>query len=167
MAWAVLDEGIKARINTRHADDAANNGMKTAELGAGERPGVEFVPDLNALERKLFKQGTPASVMIDKGITRLNFALSGEQIAPGKGIRVVLQPLTHDVTTHSLGLCTDTTRGSLKQDFQLLTNAASLPAIYQNKGVYVSRLGMPAASAPSDPTWASLWEFARLYRDKP
>ena len=141
--------------------------MKTAELGAGERPGVEFVPGLNALERKYFKQGATESVMIDKGITRLNFALAGEEIAPGKGIREALQPLTHDVTTRSLGLFTDTARGGLRQDFQLLTNTTSLPAIYQNKGVYVSRLGMTAASAPSDPTWASLQQFSRLYRETP
>ncbi|MCX6866865.1 MAG: pilus assembly PilX N-terminal domain-containing protein [Verrucomicrobia bacterium] len=189
MAWAVLDEGVKARINTRYIDDAASTGMKTAQLGAGERPGVEFIPGLTGLERrffkqgaaeerpvvefmpglkdlerKFFKQGAAESAVIDKGITRLNFALAGENLASGKGVREALMPLTHDFTTQSFGLFTDTARGGLKQDFQLLTNATSLPAVYSGKGVYVSRLGMTAATAPSDPAWASLQQFARLYQ---
>jgi hypothetical protein len=149
MAWAVLDEGVKARINTRYVDDAASTGMKTAQLGAGERPGVEFMPGLKDLERKFFKQGAAESAAIDKGITRLNFALSGENLAPGKGVREALMPLTHDFTTQSFGLFTDTARGGLKQDFHLLTNTTSLPAVYSGKGVYVSRLGMTTANAPS------------------
>jgi hypothetical protein len=165
LAWAVLDEGVKVRINTRYADNATSTGMKTAELGAGERPGVEFIAGLNKLERRFFKEGAPESAKIDKGITRLNFALAGENLAPDKGVREALMPLTHDFTTQSFGLFTDTARGGLKQDFHLLTNTTSLPAVYSGKGVYVSRLGMTAATAPSDPAWASLQQFARLYRD--
>ena len=96
-AWAVLDEGIKARINTRYSDDAASTGAKTMELGSGERPGVEFIAGLNGLERKYFKQGSTQSTTIDKGVTRLNFALVGENFS--KGVREALMPLTHDVTT--------------------------------------------------------------------
>ncbi len=165
LAWAVLDEGVKVRINTRYADDATSNGMKTAELGAGERPGVEFIPGLNELERKFFEKKANESATIDKGISRLNFALAGENLAAG--VREALQPLTHDVTTQSVGLFTDTARGGLKQDFQLLTNTTSLPAGttgYAGNGVYKSRLGMTTANAPSDPRWESLQQFARLYR---
>jgi hypothetical protein len=36
-AWAVSDEGIKARINTPYDKTAATDGAKTAQLGSGER----------------------------------------------------------------------------------------------------------------------------------
>ena len=164
LAWAVLDEGIKARINTRYADDATATATKTMELGAGERPGVEFLPGLSELERRLFEINATESSVIDKGITRLNFSLAGETLA--SGMREALQSLTHDVTTQSLGLFTDTAHGGLKQDFQALMNGSSLPTEYQNKSVYASRLGLPvsATTNPSDPTWASLQQYARLYR---
>ena len=154
LAWAVLDEGIKARINTRYVDNAASTGMKTAELGAGERPGAEFISGLNGLERKFFNDKAQESVTIDKGVTRLNFGFAGETLAPG--VREALMPLTHDVTTQSLGLFTDTARGGLQQDMQVLMNASTLPADYQGKGVYASRGVSPAGAALSDPKWASL-----------
>ena len=163
-AWAVLDEGVKARINTRYADDATNPGTKTLELGAGERPGAEFIPGLGGLERKYFEKNAPESAVIDKGITRLNFALAGATLDKDKDVREVLRSLTHDITTQSIGLFTDTARGGFRQDFQLLTNAKLLPAGYAGKGVYVSRLGMTKATAPSDPRWESLQQFARLYQ---
>jgi hypothetical protein len=165
-AWAVLDEGVKARINTRYADDATSVGTKTLQLGAGERPGAEFIAGLNPLERKFFEKGAPQSALIDKGITRLNFSLAGESLAAAAGVPEALRPLTHDITTQSVGIFTDVARGGLKQDFQLLTNSTSLPSAYLAKGVYVSRLNMPSASVPSDPRWESLQQYARLYRDK-
>jgi len=164
VAWAVMDEGVKVRINTRYADNATANGPKTAALGAGERPGVEFIPGLNGLDRTFFEKGATASALLEKGISRLNFSLAGEQLAPG--VRAALKPLTHDVTTLSTGLFTDTARGGLKEDFHLLTNAATLPAKYKGLGVYASRTVMPAGGGPSDPQWESLQQFAKIYSDK-
>ncbi len=163
-AWAVLDEGIKARVNTPFADGAAAEGAKTAQLGAGERPGIEFLPGLGALERKFYHQASQEFTKISKGISPSNFQLAAETLAPGT--REALMPLAHDLTVHSLGLFTDTARGGLRQDFQLLTNSASLPAPYLGSGVYVSRLGMKAADVPSDPRWDSLHQFSRIDRDK-
>jgi hypothetical protein len=163
-AWAVLDEGIKARVNTPFADGAAAEGAKTAQLGAGERPGIEFLPGLAALDRKFYNQTSQEFIRISKGISPSNFQLAAESLAPAT--REILKPLAHDLTVHSLGLFTDTARGGLRQDFQLLTNSASLPAPYLGSGVYVSRLGMKAADVPSDPRWDSLHEFSRIDRDK-
>lgn len=164
VAWAVLDEGIKARINTPFVDEAASVAAKTLQLGSGERPGVEFLAGLKPLERRFFEKKSPQFAIIEKGISRLNSGLAGEHLA--EGLREALRPLGHDLTTQSIGLFTDTAHGGLKQDMHLLTNPAALPADYRNKGVYVSRLGLTTANAPSDPSWAGLREFARLYRDK-
>ena len=164
LAWAVLDEGIKARVNTPYTANANSVAAKTVQLGAGERPGVEFIDGLSGLERSLFNKDKPEFATIEKGISRLNYGLSAKEL--GKITSEALQAVTHDITTQSLGLFTDTAHGGFKQDFQLLVNTPTLPATYQNKGVYVSRLGMSASTVPSDPTWASLRDFSRLYRDK-
>lgn len=164
VAWAVLDEGVKVRINTPFIDDATTPGAKTVQLGAGERPGTEFISGLGPLKREFFKDQSEKFATIEKGITRANYSLAAEQIS--KGLREALRPHTHDVTTHSVGLLTDTARGGFKQDFQLLTNAANLPTIYQDKGVYATRLDLATSAAPSDPSWTSLHRFARVYRDR-
>ncbi|MEI6675500.1 MAG: hypothetical protein WCO57_10010, partial [Verrucomicrobiota bacterium] len=165
LAWAVLDEGIKARVNTPYIDSATTVGGKIEQLGAGERPGVEFITGLSGLERKMFERKAPplpTAATIDKGITRLNFALAAESLAKGTGD--ALKIATHDVTTHSVGLLTDVAHGGLKKDFQLLVNASTLPTLYNGKSVYASMLGMRATDVPSDPTWASLYQFSRIYR---
>ena len=163
-AWAVLDEGVKARINTPYIDGASSVAAKTLQLGSGERPGVEFITGLGGLSRPSFETTSPDFADFVKGIGDANFGLTAERLAPGSG--EVLKTLTHDVSLHSTGLFTDTARGGFKQDFHLMTNSASLPAPYLNRSVYASRLGMSASTVRSDPTWASLRDFALFYRDK-
>ncbi len=163
-AWAVLDEGVKVRINTPYTDGAGSVAAKTQQLGSGERPGVEFIPGLGALWRGYFNADAAEFADFTKGIGDSQFGATAERLAPGTGD--VLKSLTHDVSLHSLGLFTDTARGGFKQDLQLLMNSSSLPAGYAGNGVYKSRLGMTTATAPSDPRWESLQQFARLYRDK-
>ena len=168
-AWAVMDEGVKVRINTPYAVAPASAGMKTSQLGSGACPNTAAIPDpvdqakrpLATLARPLFLQGSTGFATLEKGITRLNLGLAAESLAAGTG--AALKPLTHDVTSYSVGLLTDTASGGLKEDFSLLSNA--LPAVYTGYGVYATRLGMAASSMVSDPTWASLQQYASLYRD--
>ena len=164
VAWAVLDEGVKVRINTPYSDDATAQSAKTVQLGAGERPGTEFITSLKPLERRFFEQSSEKFGTVRKGVTRLDFGLAAEQLA--KGMREAMRPLTHDVTTFAVGLFTDAARGGFKQDFQMLTNSANLPATYLDKGVYATRLGMATSAAPSDPSWTTFQRFARVYRDR-
>ena len=164
LAWAVLDEGLKARVNTPYIANAVTPGSKTVQLGAGQRPGVEFIDGLSGLERSLFNHDKPPFATIQKGVTRLNYGLAAKNL--GKATREALQAVAHDITTQSIGLFTDTAHGGFKQDFHLLTNAPALPPNYKDSGIYASRLSLNKANAPSDPTWASLRDFSRLYRDK-
>jgi hypothetical protein len=163
-AWAVLDEGVKVRINTPFIEAGAQVDAKTMQLGSGERPGTEFIPGLGGLSRGYFEASSPDFADFVKGIGDASFAVTAERLAPGTG--GVLKSLGHDVTLHSLGLFTNTARGGLKQDFHLLVNSSTLPSAYAAKGVYSTRLGMTSSSAPSDPRWNTLQQFARLYRDK-
>ena len=160
LAWAVLDEGVKARINTGFVASASSDAAKTAQLGAGRRPGVELVNGLSGLERRFFERSHSAYELIEKGISAQNYGIAAEEIEPD--IRDTLRALTHDVTTHSMGLFTDTARGGLRKDFHLLSNQADLPPEYRGKGIYESLLGV---TGPSDPCWESLHQLARVHRD--
>ena len=163
IAWAVLDEGVKARINTSFVDAASSTAEKTAQLGTGQRPGVEFIDGLDALGRDYFEKDSAEFATLSKGVSRPTYALAGDSLSDGVGDS--LQPLLHDVTTHSMGLFTDTARGGLRKDFHLLTNSDSLPDGFSRRGIYQSQLGMGRSESPADPTWDTLSEFSRLYRN--
>ena len=161
-AWAVLDEGVKVRINTPYIDGATAVAAKTLQLGSGERPGLEFIPGLATLRRAFFRSDAAEFADFTKGIGDANFALTAARLAPGTSD--MLKLLTHDISLHSSGLFTDTAHGGLRKDFHLFTNSSNLPGYYATTGVYSSRLSL--TSAPSDPKWSSLLQYARLYRDK-
>lgn len=163
LAWAVMDEGVKVRIDTPYVEQANTKGRQTAQLGSGVRPNTEAIPTLGDLKNGFFEEGAPEYVTIEKGISRLNFDLVARTLASGTEEKLKL--LSHDVTPSSVGLFTDVADGGLKEDMNILTNPASLPVAYDRKGIYASRLGLPASSVPSDPRWESLRDFARLYRD--
>jgi hypothetical protein len=162
-AWAVLDEGVKARINTSFSNTATTTAAKTQQLGAGVRPGTEFIPGLEGLRRSAFEANSPDFADFTQGIGNTNFLSTAERIAPNS--TAALKSFAHDVTLHSLGLFTDTARGGLKQDFHLLTNSSVLPTAYDGRGVYSSRLDLPSNLIPSDPRWESLQQFAQIYQD--
>lgn len=164
LAWAVMDEGVKVRVNTSYNDDAQTQGMKTTQLGTGVNPSTAWIPTLEKLERKYFEKDSEKQEEIAKGVSRLSFGLAADKIFPGSG--ELLKPLGHDVSMSSTGILTDTADGGLKEDFQLLANKANLPGSYAGKGIYESRLGMSPAEAVSDPRWESFQQYASLYRDK-
>ena len=159
-AWAVMDEGVKARINTPFVETTKSQGMQTAQLGSGVRPNVSAIKPLESLKRSYFVHGSQDFATMGKGISRLNFGLAADSLS--SGTREALKPLTHDVTSNSIGLFTDAAGGGLKEDFSLLTNGTTLPTGYKDKGVYTSRLNV---TGPSDPRWESLHQLARLYKE--
>ncbi|MEK7949837.1 hypothetical protein [Luteolibacter soli] len=159
-AWAVMDEGVKARINTPFVETTSSQAMQTAQLGSGVRPNVSSIEHLEKLKRSFFVRGSEDFATIEKGITRLNFGLASDKLS--SGTEEPLKALTHDVTSNSIGLFTDVAAGGLKEDFNLLTNGSSLPSGYNGKGVYTSRLNV---TGPSDPRWESLHQLAKLYKD--
>jgi hypothetical protein len=164
LAWAVLDEGLKARVNTPYSGKATTPGARSAQLGTGECPGVAMIPGLEKLETSFFEQDSPSYASLRKGFTHGSYELAADALAPAT--RDALKPLLHDLSVCSTGLFTDTARGGLKQDLQLLTNGTKLPAAYDKRGIYASVLGMKASDVPSDPRWETLHEYARAYRDR-
>lgn len=183
LAWAVMDEGVKVRINTPYVDGATTKGMQSAQLGSGERPNTAALPGssdpadpkyndrpLTGLTRPFFEYGKDEFGKIEKGISRQNLQLAATNLV-NKAAADALKPLAHDVTSSSVGILSDTASGGLKEDLSLITNGSALPSVYagkvaggtmQGKGIYATRLGKTGLS---DPTWDSLWQYARIYKD--
>ena len=160
-AWAVMDEGVKARINTPFVDGASTDGLKTAQLGSGQLPNTASIPTLDGLERNFFNEDSASFETIQKGVSRKNMELAADSLASDTGEK--LKPLTHDVSVSSMGLLTDVAKGGLKEDFSLLTSQTELPSPYDNgQGIYASLLDMNSSAAPSDPRWESFHQLARL-----
>ncbi len=157
-AYAVMDEGVKARIDTPFLKQGGEPAEKTNLLGSGQRPDSTLIAGLDDLKDPLFEADSDAYQILVKGITRPTFSLAADSLATGTGDK--LKPLYHDVSTASLGLLTDVAQGGLKEDFNLMTNGGNLPGVYTNKGVYQSRLGV---SVPSDPRWETFQQFAQIY----
>lgn len=166
-AWAVLDDGMKARINTTFKAPEDTTSAKAAQLATGQAPNTEFLPGLGDLKRDFFKdvQGSTSAAIISKGITGQNFSLSVASLT-NSAVAQALKPLTHDVTTSSVGLFTNVATGGIKEDFNLVTNGRELPQKYKGKGVYESLLGMSGSELNSDPSWSSLFDVANLYKSK-
>ncbi len=158
-AWAVMDEGVKVRVNTPWVEDAGSKALQTAQLGSGVRPNVSAISGLEELKRQRFLNGSSDFATIEKGLSRLNYGLAADTFSSGTDD--ALKTLSHDVTPYSVGLFTDVAKGGLKEDFNLLANTTALPSAYAGKTVYSTRLG---TSAPSDPRWESLQQLAQLYR---
>jgi hypothetical protein len=166
LAWAVMDEGVKVRINTPFVEKTNSKQDQIAQLGSGQRPKTESINGLEGLKRSYFekdKNGSKPSnalATIEKGVTKLNFELAADSLATG--VSKELKKLSHDVTTISTGLLTNTATGGLKEDFNLISNSQRLPEKYLGQGVYNSLLGI---TGPSDPRWESLHQFSRLNAD--
>lgn len=158
-AYVVLDEGVKARINTPFGKTISSNALKTAELGTGRLPKASAIDGLGGLKKALYEEGSADFLPISKSISRSNLSLAGESVAPG--LSAALKTRLHDVTPFSQGIFTNTAKGGLKKDLHLLTSSA-LPTAYANQGIYKTELGL---NIVSDPTWESIRQFASLYSD--
>jgi len=164
MAWAVMDEGLKVRVNTHHVEASGPLARRSVQLGSGQRPNTSSIESLGGLEGDFFDQDSDSFATIEKGISRKSMAMAADQLAAGTG--EALKTLTHDVTTSSLGLFTNVAKGGLKEDFNLLTNADTLPDPYSGaEGVYETLLNLESAAAPSDPRWESFHQLAGVYKD--
>jgi hypothetical protein len=159
-AWAVLDEEVKARINTPYEETATSIGEKTQQLGSGERSATELLPGLAGFDRGNFEADSPEYADFVSGNGNANFLPTAEAVS--LGARDAIKSLTHDVTLNSLGVFSNTAQGGLKEDFQLLTNSNDLPSKYNGQKIYSSLLGI---HGPSDPTWESLRDFASVYKN--
>ena len=166
LAWAVMDEGTKARINTHFSDDASSIGEKTAQLGAGERPRADVISGLDRLQNSYFEEGADEhKKLTSKGITLPNVGYAAESLDAATAS--TLKELTHDISIISEGLFTNVAKGGLKQDLSLLFNSDTLPSEYRTKSPYTTNLDLGYSSNEllSAPLWDTFHQYSNLYKD--
>ena len=156
-AWAVLDEGVKARVDIGYDEKADSPGMRAATLGTGRQPALWFLPGLEKIPPKSFDVGSAeAKAALGKWLTP-SLADLGLRALGGEPTGSLLN---HHLTTDSVGLMIDVVDGELRKDLSLLSNQSPLPARYTGAGVYEATLGLKGL--PSDPRWEQILGYERL-----
>lgn len=153
IAWATLDEGVKARLNlSRHAEnsnDTSPEKLASARLRAPEANHPQILDGLQSL---------PANEVARNAT--ISFAQAGHTLAePSK-----LDLYRDDLTTWSEGLLTNVVDGGLKADLSRLFESSSLPSDLKERHLY-SWTDTPLT--PADPLVSNLADWYRLYRNSP
>ena len=157
-AWAVMDEGQKARIRLPKKDPASRS-EEIAQLSTPRTPrfgDLEHLQDLdssdNATREKLLT------------LPQLDFINVEER-----------NDYFHDLTPYSTSLLTDVVDGGFARDLSLLLDQGSLPSEYASRFLYSDR-DTPLVDPPArmqganvlpspDPSWRLLQSHYRLYRE--
>lgn len=150
-AWAVLDDGVKARYDlanpstgpaaTNSWRSAARNGMKQAKNGAAAADVFSKFSSTTADD---------IAKVASRGTVRL---IEGVPAAKESDIRTRF----HDVTTNSYSVLADTQLGGLRRDLSQLLQKGSAPALGNRPALTAQT---PMITAPGlelvSPTWGAL-----------
>jgi hypothetical protein len=150
-AWWVGDEGVKVKANvlqTRERAAELNDWEERLDLQTPPSP------DLKALDGFTLDAGgntdSLAKVMSEQ---QLQWADTGS----GLTSTATLQNHFHDITTHSLGVLSDTALGGLKRD---LTIPFELPDEQPGAGSDFNHvLNLPTGPDQKDSFFTNMWEF--------
>ena len=142
LAWAVMDEGVKARVDLPMRLNEGSLAERSGNLGASSRVSLE----------QIVKNFNPTGNQSAKFVS---------VPAVGLGTGSQLGENTHDLTTWSMGPMTNVADGGLREDINLLCDRATLPAAYKGRRVYS---GNSAGLAASDPNWEQIYEYANAYK---
>ncbi|WP_367872947.1 hypothetical protein [Luteolibacter sp. Populi] len=148
-AWAVLDEGVKTKVDVVREDRSDSKKLgkaaNQAATGAPSRSGVEIMDGFESYD---WFKGTDQK--------KLYTLPTGDLINK----MPELAEHQHEITTVSRGLVTDAARGGLRKDLSLLFSKTVLPRDYSNRRVYDDPV---AVTEVSNPYWGQIHEYANLY----
>ncbi|MEO8616834.1 MAG: hypothetical protein ABI600_16960 [Luteolibacter sp.] len=165
-AWAVLDEGTKARIDTGYRNPSGTKlGDQSLAFGSGLRADVSKISGLEAFTKDKADL-TLADSVLSKGISLATSKLLYQAIGGDPNAKI--KELGNDITVDSVGLFTDAANGGLKQDLNSILNTNSLPSDLASQGIYATQLKFntpsDAATGKIDPQWSPLQKFSMLYQ---
>jgi hypothetical protein len=146
MAWAVVDESAKARL------DLSKNstlGAVSPVITAGAPP-TDGISALDGLEK--FDSQDPE--------TNRLISMKSTDLAKGPADDA-FEEYHSDLTVHSAGLLTDVVEGGFKKDLSLMFSRG-LPSTMTSAKLYQSTPGLTTGA--SDPSWSYLLNFHDLYR---
>ena len=154
-AWAVLDEGVKSRIDLLPADEPVGSGDSITQAGSPARNRFSRMSGMEFLDE-------PAASLRDS-LPKLVTLNEAQFKAPKSSV----QGFFNDFTVNSSSLQVDVANGGLKTDLSVLFDGeygtATLPAEYLGRYLY-SNTTTPFENATSDSPWELYANYARLYR---
>ena len=155
-AWAVLDEGVKSRIDLLPADEPVGVGDSITQAGTPARNRFIKVDGMDFLDE-------PAASLRDS-LPKLVTLNEAQLKASKKGS---VQGFFNDFTVDSSSLQVDVANGGLKTDLSVLFDGtygtSILPDEYLGRYLY-SNTTTPFENATSDSQWELYANYARLYR---
>ena len=166
-AYAVLDEGVKARIDLGEYEREGSLGMNSSNLGNAQRNSIENTELLADTNPELLNLGDPEEVnaeaenYLSKFITTETSQLALEEQG---GVQGQLKDSPHDFTIDSLSVLSNATDGGLKMDFSLFTGLAQPPSSLLGQGVYAT--AFEDFDEVTDPQWSLFRDYAGLYQDE-
>ncbi len=161
-AFAVLDEGIKARINLGVKDPGTEFASRVVALGSGQRPGIDRIEDIGTIDAADVDLSQPSG----QSLTSKLVSLGTSEFAYGSG-KGTMTKKSHDLTSNSLGVLSDVANGGLKLDFILLADrqngaGGSLPSEYAGKGIYEQSF---ETNLVSDPLWNRALAWGNVFNN--
>ncbi len=152
-AYAVLDDGVKARVNLPDGEEPAGElAARAMALGSGQAPGLNRIDGLDVADEDEIDARSMGKMV---SIGQSEFAHGARRGSFGRYF--------HDLTAHSAGLMTRVTTGGLKEDLNLLAENTTLPPDYAGRKLYQSTWGL---NVPSDPLWQPILAGASVFRGK-
>jgi len=157
-AYAVLDDGVKARVNLGRETPEDHLAARTTALASGQMPGLDRIDGVtlaSADDLDLATEGGRSHLM-------KMVSMAGSELGHGTE-RGNFGKHFHDLTAYSAGLMTRVTTGGLKEDLNLLAEANPVPAEYSGKKLYQVAYGL---NLPSDPSWQQVFSYANVFQGK-
>jgi type II secretory pathway pseudopilin PulG len=144
MAWAILDENIKARINSPVLEplNASHIGEQAARLSAGPASGLETVEG--------FEDFAGNRATLEKVSTFRTLEVSGH------GLPSDWKSYFHDLSTVSSGFPVNVRDGGLKNDLSLALGGALLPPSLDGERIHTH--------SETAPSWNYVFSYANLWR---
>jgi hypothetical protein len=157
ISWAVLDEGVKSRIDLLPGADATGQGDRITRVGSSARNGFESVEKMDFLNEER-----------DKLLVSLPKLATFDQVKLASKDKESASLNFHDYTVDSSSVQSDVANGGLKTDLSVLFDGnfgSTVPSPYNNKYVYSDGTAPYRGSATnSDPQWSLYANYSRLYR---
>jgi hypothetical protein len=155
-AWAVLDEGVKSRIDLLPAEQPTGVGDSITQAGTPARNRFTKVDGLEFLDE-------PAA-SLRYSLPKL---VSLNEVQIKESTKGAIQRFFNDFTVCSSSLQVDVANGGLKTDLSVLFDGqyetSTLPSDYTGRYLY-SNATTPFQNATSDSQWELYANYARLYR---
>lgn len=164
-AYAVMDEGVKARIDLAPPASMPSNELSRSVAGAPQRNAFDQIRPSGNAKGESLEPYQAARATINKAIT-LETAPLIQSGLPS------LKPWFHDLTTVSTGVLADVSQGGMRKDLSLFGELTTLPTDYQKRRIYSdSDAGLAAVPTSSnynggspDPCWSLVHDLLNLHK---